>query len=157
IPPLWRDLDAYIQLTNPPDILTVVHFGPLYCFGARIPLYVGYAIESLKAGKPFPGLGFFIHPTLNDSGVFLLLLSQHLALFCGAFYFIVVASRVFWVRLVLAALWAINPLFYTFSNCVGSETLSMILTLLLGAVGLRIVQRCANIGWKRWVSFGVLL
>jgi hypothetical protein len=157
IPPLWRDLDAYIQLTEPPGILTIVHFGPLYCFGARIPLYIGYIIECLGAGKSFPSPSFFIYPTLNDSGVFLLLLSQHSALFCSAFYFIILSSRLFWVRLVLAAVWASNPLFYTFAHCVGSETLSMILLLLVGAVGLRIVQRPGNVGWKRWGLLGVLL
>jgi hypothetical protein len=157
IPPLWRGLDAYVQLTDPPGLQTIVHFGPLYCFGARIPLYIGYIIECLRAGKSFPSPGFFINPTLNDSGVFLLLLSQHVALFCSAFYFIISASRLFWVRLVLAALWASNPLFYTFAHCVGSETLSMILLLLVGAVGLRIVQRSRNVGWKRWGLLGVLL
>ena len=157
IPPLWRDLDAYLQLTEAPGILTIVHFGPLYCFGARIPLYIGYVIECLRTAKPFPSPGFFIHPTLNDSGVFLLLLLQHSALFCSAFCFIISSSRLFWVRLVLTAVWASNPLFYAFAHCVGSETLSMILMLLIGAVGLSIVQHSGSVGWKRWLMFGVLL
>ena len=100
IPPLWRDLDAYIQLTYPPGIETIVHFGPLYCFGARIPLYIGYGVECLRAGTPFPSPVFF-HPTLNDSGVFLLLLSQHVALSGSGLYFIILTSRLFWVRFVL--------------------------------------------------------
>jgi hypothetical protein len=157
IPPLWRDSDAYVQLTYPPNLLTIVHFGPVYSFAARIPLYVGYAVESLRAGRPFPLASFFIHPTLNDSGVFLLLLSQHVALFCSAFYFIILASRFFWVRLVLVALWAANPLFYTFAHCVGSETLSMILVLLVGAVGLSLVQARRDVCWKQWGLFGLLL
>jgi hypothetical protein len=89
--------------------------------------------------------------------VFLLLLSQHVALFCSAFYFIISASRLFWVRLVLAALWASNPLFYTFAHFVGNEALSMVLLLLAGSVGLRIVQCSRNVGWKRWGLLGVLL
>ena len=157
IPPLWRGLDAYVQLTHPPGLQTIVHFGPLYCFGARIPLYIGYIIECLRVGKSFPSPVFVINPTLNDSGVFLLLLSQHLALFCSALYFIISVSRLFWVRLVLAALWASNPLFYTFAHFVGNEALSVILLLLVGAVGLGIVQRPGNVGWKRWGLFGVLL
>jgi hypothetical protein len=157
IPPLWRGADAYVQLTYPPNLQTIVLFGPPYCFGARIPLYIGYAIESLRAGKPFPTPGFFIRPTLNDSGVFLLLLSQHVAFFCSAFYFIVLTSRLFWVRLTLAAMWASNPLFYTFAHCVGNEALSMVLLLLAGAIGLTIVQHARDVGWKRWLLFGVLL
>jgi len=157
IPPLWRDSDAYVQLTEPPGFQTIVHWGPLYSFGARIPLYVGYAIECLRAGKPFPTTAFFIHPTLNDTGVFLLLLSQHVALVCSSFYFIVLTTRLFWVRLGLAAVWASNPLFYTFAHCVGSETLSVILLVVLGAAGLRIVQRSRNVRWKEWLFFGVLL
>lgn len=157
IPPLWRDSDAYVQLTEPPGFQTIVHWGPLYCFGARIPLYVGYAIECLGTGKPFPSPVFFIHPTLNDSGVFLLLLSQHVALVCSSFYFIILTTRLFWVRLGLAAVWASNPLFYTFAHCVGSETLSVILLVLMGAAGLRIVQRSRNVPWKEWLFFGVLL
>jgi len=44
IPPLWKDVDAYLQLTRPPGSETILQYGPLYCFIARIPLYVGYAI-----------------------------------------------------------------------------------------------------------------
>jgi hypothetical protein len=44
IPPLWKDVDAYLQLTRPAGSETILQYGPLYCFIARIPLYVGYAI-----------------------------------------------------------------------------------------------------------------
>jgi hypothetical protein len=157
IPPLWRDHDAYIQVTYPPGIMTILHFRPLYCFVARIPLYLGYAIDCLRAGAPFPTPGFFLHPTLSDSGVYLLLLFQHVALWCSAFYLIALTSRLFLVRLVLAVAWAANPLFYTFAHCVGSETLSMILLLLIGAAGLRIVRHPRSVPRKEWLLFGVLL
>ena len=157
IPPLWRDLDAYIQVTYPLGIMTILHFRPLYCFVARIPLYLGYAIDCLRAGTLFPTPGFFLHPTLSDSGVFLLLLSQHVALWCAAFYLIALTSRLFWVRLVLAVAWAANPLFYTFAHCVGSEALSTILLLLVGAAGLRIVRHPRSVPRKEWLLFGILL
>src|SRR5438132_10583594 len=71
IPPLWRDVDAYIQVTQPPGVATILHYGPLYCFAARVPLYLGDAIECLRAGQSLPKLGFFIRPVLTISGVFL--------------------------------------------------------------------------------------
>jgi len=157
IPPLWRDLDAYVQVTHPPGVATILVWGPLYCFAARIPLYLGYARDCLVTGAPFPRLGFFLHPTLTDSGAFLLVLLQHGALGFSSFYLIVSTSRLFLVRLALAILWAANPLFYVFANCVGSETLSMVLVLLLGAIGLRIIQHPRIAPSKEWILFGVLL
>jgi hypothetical protein len=85
------------------------------------------------------------------------LLSQHVALCWSAFYLIGVTSRLFLVRLVLVIVWAANPLFYTFAHCVGSETLSMILLLLVGATGLRISRHPRRIPRKEWLLFGVLL
>ncbi len=129
IPPLWRNVDAYFQVTLPPGSGTILQWGPLYCFVARVPLYLGYALDCVAAGAPLPTSSFFIHPILTDSGVFLLLLSQHVSLCFATFYLIAVATRLFWIRLTLAVLWAANPLFYTFAHCVGSETLGMILLL----------------------------
>jgi len=157
IPPLWKDVDAYVQVTHPPGIGTILQYGPLYCFVARIPLYLGYIVDCIRLGAPFPTHDFFLHPTLSDSGVFMLLLSQHVALCCSAFHLIAVTSRLFLVRLVLVVIWAANPLFYTFAHCVGSETLSMILLLLVGATGLRIIRHPRRISRKEWVLFGVLL
>jgi hypothetical protein len=157
IPPLWRDVDAYVQVTQPPGPGTILLYGPLYCFAARIPLYLGCAIDCLRAGSALPTLRFFVDPILTDSGVFALLISQHVALCCSIYYLITLTSRVFWVRLTLAVAWAVNPLFYTFAHTVGSEALSMILLLLVGATGLRIVQRSRKVLWKEWFLFGILL
>jgi hypothetical protein len=157
IPPLWKDVDAYIQVTQPPGAATILQYGPPYCFVARVPLYLGCAIESVRAGHSLPGLGFFLHPILTDSGVFVLLLLQHAALCIAGFYLITVISEIFWVRLVLAIAWAAIPLFYSSAHCVGGETLSMILTLLIGAMGLRIVRYSRKIPGKVWLLFGTLL
>ncbi len=156
IPPLWRGVDAYVQVTKPPGPGTILQWGPLYCFVARIPLYLGYVTDCLRAGAPSSPPAFFIHPVLTDSGVFLLLLSQHAALCSAAFYLIAVASRLFWVRLTLALAWAANPLFYSFAHCVGSETLGMVLVLLVGATGLRIMRHPRKVSGKAWLLFGIL-
>jgi hypothetical protein len=157
IPPIWRDIDAYIQVTQPPGTQTILQYGPLYCLVARIPLYLGYAIDCLRAGNPVPPASFLLHPTLTDTGVLILLLLQHLALGCSAFYLISLASRLFLVRLLLAGVSAANPLFYTFAHCVGSEALSVVLLLLFGATGLRIVSHGRAIPRMEWWLFGLLL
>ena len=157
IPPLWRDVDAYLQVTRPPGAETILQYGPLYCFGARIPLYLGYAIDSVRAGHTLPDLQFFVHPVLTDSGVFLLLVVQHAALCFAGFYLITLATGTFWVRLILAVAWAANPLLYTLAHCVGGETLSMILIVLVGATGLRVIRYSGNVSKKEWFLVGILL
>jgi hypothetical protein len=157
IPPLWRDIDAYVQVTQPPGPGTILQYGPLYCFVARIPLYLGYAIDCVAHGAPLPTASFFIHPILTDSGVFVLLLSQQISLCFATFRLIAETTRLFWVRLTLAAALAANPLFYTFAHTVGTEALSLILVLLIGATGLRIIRYSRRVPWKEWLLFGILL
>ena len=157
IPPLWRDVDAYLQVTGAPGSETILHYGPLYCFMARIPLYFGFAIDCLKASAPLPNASFFARPVLSDSGVLALVVLQHLGLGLATFHFIATTTRSFWIRLTLIVVWAANPLFYTFAHCIGTETLSMILMLLIGATGLRIVRNCRKISKKEWFLFCILL
>jgi hypothetical protein len=157
VPPLWRDVDAYIQVTQPPGSATILQYGPLYCFAARIPLYLGYAIDSVGVGGTLPTLGFFIRPILTDSVVFLMLVLEHAELCFAAFYLITAASGIFWVRLILAVAWAANPLFYALAHCVGGETLSMVLVVLIGATGLKIIRHSRTIPKIDWILFGVLL
>jgi hypothetical protein len=144
-------------VTRQPGPGTILQYGPLYCFIARIPLYLGYVIDRVAGGASLPTPSFFVHPILTDSGVLVLLLSQHVALCFTAFHLIAVTSRLFWVRLVLAVAWASNPLFYTFAHCIGTETLSLILVLLIAATGLRIIRYSHRVPWKEWVLFGILL
>jgi hypothetical protein len=94
---------------------------------------------------------------LTDSGVFALVLLQHISLCFATFHLFAVTTRLFWVRLILAVAWAINPLFYTFANCIGSETLSLILVILIAATGLRILQYSRSVPGKEWLLFGVLI
>jgi hypothetical protein len=157
IPPLWRDIDAYVQVTQPPGPGTILNYGPLYCFVARIPLYLGYAIDCVARSAPLPTPGFFFHPILTDSGVFALLLLQHISLCFAAFHLIAETTRLFWIRLALAVAWAANPLFYTLAHCIGTETLSLILVLLIGATGLRIIRYSRRVPWTEWLLFGFLL
>jgi hypothetical protein len=155
IPPLWRDSDAYLQLTVNPLVTTFWGHGPAYCYLAKVPLFLGEQWErwqGIAAAAIEPGSSL-----LTDTGVWLLIILQHLALGGAAFYFIGSISNCFWIRLVLALLWASNALFYTFAHCTGSETLSLILLVLLVAKGLRLVRSRRQPLWTNWYLFAIAL
>lgn len=155
VPPLWRDVDAYNQLTRAPLLATYWGHAPAYCYAAKIPLFLGERWERWR-GITSPKTEVGSTP-LTDSGVELLILAQHLALCGAAFYFITVITQVFWIRLGLALAWASNALFYTFAHCVGSETLSVILIVLLTGKGLRLIRSRDEPRWIDWYVFAVVL
>ena len=155
IPPLWRDADAYSQLTLHPLVTTFWGHAPAYSYLAKLPLFVGEQIErwrGLAGAGAESGL-----PQLTDTGVWLLIVAQHLALGGAAFYFILSISRFFWVRLALALAWASNAIFYTFAHCTGSETLSVILLVLLAGKGLRLIRSRRELQWREWYLFAIVL
>jgi hypothetical protein len=156
VPPLWRDIDGYNQVTAAPGGLTILLFSPLYCFGARIPLYAGYAWDSFLAHAELPGLAFFSHPILSDHGVFLLIALQHLALFCGQMFLLRAVSAHLLVQVLLAPLFALNSSFYTFAHSVGTEAVSLSASIWLIGCSVRIFKNRTN---RRadWVWFGVSL
>ena len=155
IPPLWRDVDAYNQVTRDPLLATYWGHAPAYCYVAKVPLFLGEQWERWR-GITAPKAEIGSTP-LTDSGVGLLILAQHLALSGAGFYFIIAITSVFWIRLALALAWASNALFYTFAHCVGSETLSVILIVLLVGKGLRVIRSRDETRWTDWYIFAVWL
>ena len=155
IPPLWRDSDAYSQLTLHPLVTTFWGHAPAYSYLAKVPLFLGEQLERwwgvVGAGAE-SGL-----PQLTDTGVWLLIVAQHLTLGGAAFYFIVSISQFFWIRLALAVAWASNALFYTFAHCTGSESLSVIVVVLLVAKGLRLIRSRREPPWIDWYLFAIVL
>src|SRR3954451_22449956 len=67
IPPLWRDADAYTQLTQPPLVSVFWNHAPAYCYLAKIPLYVGEKLEQWQHNEPPPRLTDPSQPALTDT------------------------------------------------------------------------------------------
>ena len=155
IPPLWRDADAYSQLTLRPLVTTFWGHAPAYSYLAKVPLFLG---EQLERWRGILGAGAESGlPQLTDTGVWLLIGAQHLALGAAAFYFILSISQIFWVRLALAVTWASNAVFYTFAHCTGSESLSVVVIVLLVAKGLRLIRSRREPRWIDWYLFAIVL
>jgi len=155
IPPLWRDVDAYNQVTRDPLVTTFLGHAPAYCYVAKVPLVLGEQVERWR-GITLPALPNE-SSKLTDTGVSLLIIAQHLALCGAAFYFIVTISQFYWIRLALALAWASNSLSYTFAHCVGSETLSMILMVVVAAKALRLIRSRSEPRWMSWYVFAISL
>jgi hypothetical protein len=155
IPPLWRDSDAYLQLTLHPLVTTFWGHAPAYSYLAKLPLFLGEHIERWR-GIGVAGAENGL-PQLTDTGVWLLIIGQHLALVSAGFYFIRSLSQFFWIRLAVALVWASNPLFYTYAHCTGSETLSVIFVVLLVAKALRLIRTREEPQLKDWYLFAVVL
>jgi len=154
LPPLWRDVDAYVQTTYPPAPQTILLHGPLYCTLSRMPLWLGY----LASGGRFVWAGhFFEHSQLTDAGVLALILAQHAALVWAAFYLITACATGVVARTSLAVFFACQPFFYAFAQCVGSETLSLILMLVVAGAALRLVRCYPRVRAADWVVLSALL
>jgi hypothetical protein len=138
VPALWRDADAYFQLTKHPLIATYWGHAPAYSYLARVPLSLGGQVTQLR-GLPIAEHEAGTQP-LTDTGVWLLITTQHLAMCASAFCFVRTVAISFCVRLGLVLLWASNALFYTFAHCVGSETLGLICIILVVTAGMRLIR-----------------
>jgi len=110
-----------------------------------------------KSGPAATEAWFFYSSSADGFGRLPTALLQHLSLCLATLRLITLTSQLFWIRFTLALVWALDPLFYAFAHCVGTETLSMILMLLIGATGLRIVRCTRSVSRMEWCLFGILL
>jgi hypothetical protein len=129
VPPLWRDSDGFYQLADKPNILQILHWPPLYCFLARIPLLIGDLASQFFSGRPAPPASFD-NPAFTDTGVFALVLFQHLLLVASLFVACWKVCRVPITRLAFALLLASQAWLYAFAHCIGTEAFAHPLVLL---------------------------
>jgi len=135
-PPLWRDSDGFNQVHAEFGDLTILHWPPLYCFFARIPIALGDIISALFGGRGFTGFRL-LPPVFTDLGIYLLIFSQHLLLIGTLFFVCVSLTPAPLTRILIAGLFALSPPLYAFAHSVGSESLSNMLTLLSAALAYR--------------------
>jgi hypothetical protein len=156
-PPLWRDADAYVQLTENPVVVTFWGHAPAYSYVTKLPLFAGELWERRQGTAPTSRVPESSQPGLTDTGIWLVIIGQHLGLAAALFCFVRAVSEWFWVRLALALIWVVHPLFYTYAHCLGSETLGLILIVVLATKGLRLIQDRREPRWTDWYLFAVVL
>jgi hypothetical protein len=145
--PLWRDSDGFLQVSAKIGGLTLIHWPPLFCLGSRIPLAVGAWLE----GMPFA----FGKPSLSDSGVWLLLWTQHFLLLLASGWLIVCITSRTGARWLLSVFFALIGMpFYVYAHSVGTESLSNTLQLALTANAILILKGERG---RLWAGYTLLL
>ncbi|MBV9489467.1 MAG: hypothetical protein JO069_07055 [Verrucomicrobia bacterium] len=146
-PPLWRDSDGFFQLGSGINEITLIHWPPLYCLSARVFLLAGALVEGALQGALGHFHWSFGKPTFTNSGLYALLAAQHLALVVSLLVTVATLTGKFWVRLLLALGFALNPSLYAFAHCVGTEAFSNPLTLLTFAASVKVFRRPSPSGY----------
>ena len=152
--PLWKGQDAIAQLILPAGELNILHYTPLYCFAGRIPFWFGNCLDALVTGKNLPPFDLWSAQWPSLSGLWLLILSQHIALI-GSLTFLVksVVQGNFGRGLATLFLVTCSGL-YAEAHSGGTDSLSQVMILLLCGFGLRIVR---GEGLPAWIGYFVAL
>jgi hypothetical protein len=108
IPPLWRDSDGVWQIAERPGVFTILHWPPLYTFGARIPLWIGTWVDSVFFGGTPPGADYFARPHFSNSAIYALIVVQHLLLFGALSAITAVLSKRLLFRYGVAVFFSLN-------------------------------------------------
>ena len=175
--PFWKGGDANCQLIFPAGATNILHFPPLYCFLARVPISIGDFLEALWQHRPPPACNLFgqQHPSL--AGVWLLILLQHFGLVAAASYFLRQTTKNYVARGVLVLVFLPCSSLYSEAHSAGTEALSQILLFLFAGVvislfrgptkrswfayfallALAILTRHINLILVVWVSLGFLM
>ena len=153
IPVLWNYMDGFLQVSTKPGVANLLVWPPLYCFGARVPMLIGYLIGG---GTAEGAVRYFTHPVLTDSAVLALIITQHLAFLGASLVFIRTVSKKTLVQIVLALIFSSFSFLYATVHTVGSESGSVILVLLIAAFSVEIA-RSGQLNFRRWILLSCLL
>jgi len=149
-PPLWKDVDALVQLILPAEVGNVCHFPALFCFGARWIVSVG---DCLSTGR-LPDLFSLQKPTLL--GIYTLVLVQHFALVLSLSLLCKTLTRREGLRGVFVLWFCFASSLYANAQLCGSEAWSLCATIFLFVFGLRLYSARGS-GTIDWVGYGFSL
>ena len=149
-PPLWKDVDALCQLISPADATNIYHFPALFCFSARLIVWLGDFFLTWRS----PDLLALQKPTLQ--GIYTLVVAQHLALVLS----LGLLCKTLTKRDRLRGVFVIGSFFassvYASLLLCGSEAWSICATISLFAFGLRIYSAQGS-ETMNWIGYGFSL
>ncbi len=155
-PPLWRDVDGFNQVASTFAPNGIIHWLPGYCFFGRLILILGAVLGSLLSGHGLPYLSLGT-PTLNDTGVYSLIIVQHILLVGSLAYLVRSLTTRFVWQIVFALFFVATPWLYAFAQCIGSEAFSNPLIILCAASGWKCCREARTSRKNLFLFFGLLV
>jgi hypothetical protein len=149
-PPLWKDADALGQLISPASTTNIYHFPALFCFSARLIVWLGDLLLTWKS----PDLLGLQKPTLQ--GIYTLVVAQHLALVLSLSLLCKTLTKRDGLRGVFVIGFSFLSSLYASLLLCGSEAWSICATISLFAFGLRIYFAEGNESMN-WIGYGFSL
>jgi hypothetical protein len=149
-PPLWKDVDALVQLIFPAEVTNIYHFPALFCFGARLIVWLG---DFFFTWKP-PDLLVLQKPTLQ--GIYTLVVAQQLALVLSLGLLCKTLTKRDRLRgAFVIGFFFVSSLYTSLLLC-GSEAWSICATISLFAFGLRLYSAQGSEPIN-WIGYGLSL
>jgi len=143
--PFWKDVDAVHQLISPAWDANILHFPPIYCFGARLPFWLTEILTSGSATSIFEEQ----HPPF--AAAFALLILQHAGVWVALRYFLFSLSFSDLNRGIVALLLASVASFYVFAHTCGSDAMTPVTWFLVFGAGFRVLTATST--WWTWVVY----
>ena len=143
--PFWKDVDAFHQLISPAWEANILHFPPVYCFGARLPFWL---VDKLISGSA-PSIFGEQHPSL--AAVLALLILQHGCLWAALRYFLFSVPLADLNRGIVALLLSSVASFYVFAHTCGSDAMTSVTWFLVFGTGFRVLTGKAT--WRTWALY----
>ena len=143
--PFWKDVDAFHQLLSPVWAANILHFPPIYCFGARLPFWFA---DKLIFGNA-PNIFAEQHPSLT--AVLVLIVLQHAGLWAALRYFLFSIPLSHLNRGIVTILLASVASFYVFAHTCGSDAMTSLTWFLAFGAGFRVLTWKGS--WQSWVLY----